>query len=204
MSWSPRYQVSWKLARRFWRRRFLKGFYHIWAWRPSWSCDPDAANKISFPLPKEAPHKIWLWSAQRFRRRRCLKLFTTTDGRTTDGHRLDGYTISSPCEPNGSGELKIWVEKQYIHCKARGKLEIDKMQFWQFVLRLKFYDDQLLKHHFSLGFRVSDQVRFKPACSAAEISWSLTISDKLKQEFSGNLMELDIRVLVGPTSCVNS
>ena len=24
------------------------------------SCDSDAANKISFPLPKEAPHKIWL------------------------------------------------------------------------------------------------------------------------------------------------
>ena len=24
-----------------------------------------------------------------------------------DGRRLDGYTISSPCEPNGSGELKI-------------------------------------------------------------------------------------------------
>ena len=28
------------------------------------------------------------------------------EGRTTDGRRLDGYTISSPCEPNGSGELK--------------------------------------------------------------------------------------------------
>ena len=39
---------------------FLKGFDHIWAWRPSWSCDTDAVNKISFPLPKEAPHKIWL------------------------------------------------------------------------------------------------------------------------------------------------
>ena len=26
--------------------------------------------------------------------------------RTTDGRRLDGYTISSPCEPKGSGELK--------------------------------------------------------------------------------------------------
>ena len=38
----------------------FKGFYHIWAWRPSWSCDPDAANKNLFPLPKEAPHKIWL------------------------------------------------------------------------------------------------------------------------------------------------
>ena len=28
---------------------FLKGFYHIWAWRPFWSCDSDATNKISFP-----------------------------------------------------------------------------------------------------------------------------------------------------------
>ena len=35
---------------------FLKGFYHIWAWRPPWSCDQDAVNKISFPLPKEDPH----------------------------------------------------------------------------------------------------------------------------------------------------
>ena len=39
---------------------FLKGFYHILAWRPSWSGDRDAANKLSFPLSKEAPHKIWL------------------------------------------------------------------------------------------------------------------------------------------------
>ena len=27
------------------------------------------------------------------------------DDGLTDGRRLDGYTISSPCEPNGSGEL---------------------------------------------------------------------------------------------------
>ena len=40
--------------------KIFEGFYHIWAWWPSWSCDPDAANKILFPLPKEAPHKIWL------------------------------------------------------------------------------------------------------------------------------------------------
>ena len=26
----------------FQRRRYLKGFYHIWAWRPSWSCDQHA------------------------------------------------------------------------------------------------------------------------------------------------------------------
>ena len=39
---------------------FQRFFFHIWAWRPSWSSDPDAMNKILFPLPKEAPHKIWL------------------------------------------------------------------------------------------------------------------------------------------------
>ena len=39
---------------------FLKGSYRIWVWRPSWSWDPDAANKLSFPLPKEAQYTIWL------------------------------------------------------------------------------------------------------------------------------------------------
>ena len=38
----------------------FEGFYHIWAWWLFWSCDPDDMNKLSFPLPKEAPHKIWL------------------------------------------------------------------------------------------------------------------------------------------------
>ena len=54
------YQVSWKSGNWFRRRRFLKGFYHIWAWLPSWSCDLDHLYKLWFPLPKEAPHKIWL------------------------------------------------------------------------------------------------------------------------------------------------
>ena len=25
-------------------------FYHKWAWRSSWSCDPDFTIKLSFPL----------------------------------------------------------------------------------------------------------------------------------------------------------
>ena len=36
----------------FWRRRFLKGLYYIWAWWPSLSCDPDPANKLLFILLK--------------------------------------------------------------------------------------------------------------------------------------------------------
>ena len=39
---------------------FLLFLYHILAWRPSWSCDTDAVNKLSFYLPIESSHKIWL------------------------------------------------------------------------------------------------------------------------------------------------
>ena len=49
------------------------GFYHILTWRPSWSCDQDHLSKLSFPHPIEAPYEIWLWLAQWFLRRRCLK-----------------------------------------------------------------------------------------------------------------------------------
>ena len=37
----------------------FKGFYHIWAWWPSWSCDLYHLYKLSFLLPKEAPYEIW-------------------------------------------------------------------------------------------------------------------------------------------------
>ena len=37
---------------RFGRRRFLKGFYHIWAWQPSWSYEPDDANKLFPPYSR--------------------------------------------------------------------------------------------------------------------------------------------------------
>ena len=35
----------------------FKGFYHIRAWRSSWSCDIDHLYKYSFPFPMEAPHR---------------------------------------------------------------------------------------------------------------------------------------------------
>ena len=41
------YQAPRSLDFWFWRR-FLKGFYRIWAWRPSWSCDQDLLNKLLF------------------------------------------------------------------------------------------------------------------------------------------------------------
>ena len=68
------YLVSRQLALWFLRWRFLKGFYHIWSWWPSWTCDLDHLNKLSSPHPMEAPHEIWFQSAWWFQRRRCLKM----------------------------------------------------------------------------------------------------------------------------------
>ena len=53
----------------------FKGFYHIWAGRPSWSTDRDHFSKFSFPHPKEAPYEIWAKLAQRLQRS-CLKFWT--------------------------------------------------------------------------------------------------------------------------------
>ena len=95
------YQVPRSSAFWFWRRRFLKGFYHIWAWRPSWSCDQEHFNKLSFPHPKESPYEISIQLAQWFQRRRCLKMLT--DGRTTDAG-VTGILIAH-LGAFGSGEL---------------------------------------------------------------------------------------------------
>ena len=50
-------------------KKTVKGFYHIRAWWPFWSCDLYHLYKLSFPLPTETPHKIWAWLAKRFHRR---------------------------------------------------------------------------------------------------------------------------------------
>ena len=69
------YQVSWKSVQRFQRRRFLKGFYHIWAWQPSWSCDQHHVNKFSFPCTCKLTYKIWLWLAHWFLRKASFNFF---------------------------------------------------------------------------------------------------------------------------------
>ena len=58
------------------KKKIFKGFYHIWAWQPSWSMDPDHFSNLSFPQPKEAPHKIWATLTQRLKRRSRLKFST--------------------------------------------------------------------------------------------------------------------------------
>ena len=38
----------------------FNGFCYLQPWQPSWSCDLDHLYKLSFPLPKDAPHEVWL------------------------------------------------------------------------------------------------------------------------------------------------
>ena len=64
-----------------------------------------------------------------------------TDGRTTDGRRTDGrttehgYTISSPCEPDGSGEL---INEQILTMLTRGKLSKETMDSIDFTSNKTF------------------------------------------------------------------
>ena len=68
-------------------KKIFKSCYHILAWRSSWSCDLNHLYKLWFPLPKEAPHKIWLWLAKRFQRRRDLKMVNDDNNDDDDDGR---------------------------------------------------------------------------------------------------------------------
>ena len=80
-------------------KKISLGFYHIWPWWPSWSCDQDHLSKLSFPHSIVAPYEIWLWLVQCFLRRRCLKSVDDDVWQTDLSYKL-----------TGSGELK-WKKK---------------------------------------------------------------------------------------------
>ena len=86
-------------------KKIFKGFYHIWSWLSSWSCDLDHLYKLLFPLPKQAPHEIWLSLAKRCQRSRCLNIVN----RQHRSCRMPehGYTISSHFEPGGRTGLMV-------------------------------------------------------------------------------------------------
>ena len=60
-------------------KNFLKDFYHTWTRRPSWSCDLDHLNKVSFLHPEEASQEILLQSAQWLLRKRSLNILNLKD-----------------------------------------------------------------------------------------------------------------------------
>ena len=77
----------------------MKGFYHIWEWRPSSISDHNHFSYFSFPQCLDATYEIWLHLAQWFQRRSRLKVWTD------DG----GFPYYKLPEAFGSGELKSYV-----------------------------------------------------------------------------------------------
>ena len=57
-------------------KKIFKGFYHIWAWRPSLTIDSNHFSKLSFPWPREALNEIWAILTQSLQRRSHLKFST--------------------------------------------------------------------------------------------------------------------------------
>ena len=58
-------------------KKIFKGFYHIWAWRPSWSIDRNHFSHLSIPVPRRLHIKFeqhWprgfrgevVWNSQHF------------------------------------------------------------------------------------------------------------------------------------------
>ena len=59
MNWSPQcYIPSFMKSSPPVLEKIFEGFYHIWAWRQSWSCDQDHVNKFSFPYTCKLSYKI--------------------------------------------------------------------------------------------------------------------------------------------------
>ena len=68
------YQVPWPLAFWFQSRGYLKGFYLIWAWWPSWSCDQYNWNKFWLTYHKESSYQIWVQLVWWFLRKLCFNV----------------------------------------------------------------------------------------------------------------------------------
>ena len=84
-------------------KEVFKAFYHILAWCPSWSCD--IGHLYNFRSQFQRRRLKFAFDWQSGFREDLLKRWT--DGWTPSRSVNYMLTISSPCEPNGSGELKM-------------------------------------------------------------------------------------------------
>ena len=57
-----------------WEEDFKMVFYHIWAWRSSWSCGKNILHKFWLTYHKESSHEIWVQLGQWFVRTLCFNI----------------------------------------------------------------------------------------------------------------------------------
>ena len=98
------FQVSRSLAFWFWRRRFLKGFYHSWAWRSSWSCDLNILYTFWLIYHKKSSNEILVQLSQWFVRKLCLNILMRLQNdvahfvvQIASAHKKSSLSIPSSC-----------------------------------------------------------------------------------------------------------
>ena len=75
-------------------KKIFKGFYHIWAWRPSWSCDLDYLYIHWFPLPIDFFHIEFLIGQAVLEEKIIEIVDGRTDGRRTDAGSWPSYKLT--------------------------------------------------------------------------------------------------------------
>ena len=98
------------------KKIFFKGFYHIWAWLPFWSCDQNHLNKLSFPRHKEYPYEFEFNWPSGFRGEDVWKCWRTDDRRT-------GILLAHPWA-YGSGELNQWAQETLLSTLQQNEHQI--------------------------------------------------------------------------------
>ena len=123
----------------FWfrRRRCFKGFYHIWAWRPSWSCDLDRLNKLSSPVSRRLHMKFGfnrpsgfrdVWKCWQHTHTQTHTTHTYIQIRTTEAYL--SYKLTT--EPKGSGGLKTvsWSSRFYLLYFSQEDYHTQSLLYW--------------------------------------------------------------------------
>ena len=140
---------------------------------------PGPFEQISFPHPREAPYGIWLWLAQWFQKRRCLKSVDyrrgTDEGQTTDGRWTTEDYLSYKLTKwaFGSGELKIEL---FENLPLILKIFIATVSKWQQVQwKVKTYMAISFKMH-NLGWF---SMQSYPSCTLPVSVYKLKNFDKM-------------------------
>ena len=54
--------------------KMLMGFYHIWMWQPSWTCDQNSMKIVLLTYHKESSYEIRVQLAEWFLRKQCFNI----------------------------------------------------------------------------------------------------------------------------------
>ena len=102
-------------------KKIFEGFYHIWAWQPSWSFDPDGTNNISFLTHGGSTQNLALIGQAAWE-----KMFKIVNGRRQRTYAGAWVYYKLTFEPTAQvGELRQW-HTGYMYLTIKIAHAVDK------------------------------------------------------------------------------